>query len=169
MDQIDKITAQWCEKWKNTPISLFDNTKRNIDVLLQENQKRINNDYFQERLKEIERAFSIEPTSMKNRKLISEYRDALLYEIKEITCALQSMNLDYEYESLDDSADLNYNYPNQHIFEPEKGLLNWAISKLRTPLGCFIDFDSYDSLSELQTLVNAGWWKYNQKSHPLKI
>lgn len=166
MDQIDKITAQWCEKWKNTPITLFNDVKRDVDILLQENKIRLNNDYYQERLEEIERAFSIEPASMKNKKLISEYRDALLYEIKEITYALQSMNLDYEYEPLDDSVDFYYDYPNQHLFEPEKGLLSWAISKLKTPLGCFIDFDSYDNLTELQTLVNAGWWKYNQIVNP---
>ena len=164
MDQIDNITTQWCEKWKNKQIILSDDVKRNIGILLQENKIRLNNDYYQERLKEIDRAFTVEPSCLKNKKLISDYRAALTHEIDKIKNALQSMDLGYEYEPIDDSADPDYNYPNQHIFEPEKGMLNWAISKLKVPLGCYIDFDSYASFAELQTLVNAGWWKYNQRS-----
>ena len=73
------------------------------------------------------------------------------------------MDLDYEYEPVaDDSGDLAYNYENQHIFEPGKGMLGWAVDRLKTPLEKYVDLDNWESIDELQVLVRAGWWMYNQ-------
>ena len=163
MDQMHKKVAEWCEKWKRIQFALSDDVKSNIDILLLENKNRLGNDFYQERLNEIKRAYAVNPSSNNNAQLIIEYREALSPEIEHISYVLQSMLLDYEYTLLNDSADPQYIYPNQHIFEPEKGMLNWAVEALKVPLGSYIDFDSYGSLTELQTLVRAGWWKYNQK------
>ena len=46
------------------------------------------------------------------------------------------MNLDCEDESVvDESIDLTYNYENHHIFEPGKGMLGWAVERLKNLLG----------------------------------
>lgn len=52
----------------------------------------------------------------------------------------------------------SYNYQNQHVFEPEKGMKNWAVDSLKIPLGQYIDLNIWETIEELQVLVRAGWW-----------
>ena len=131
--------------------------------LIKENTKRCDNDYYEYRLEEIKKVFEVEIHGEKNTMLAEEYKEALKSEIQIIAKVLQEVDLEYDYEPINDSADYNYIYPNQLIFEPEKGLLEWAIGVIKNPLGNYVDFDSTETIEEIQVLVKAGWWKYGQK------
>ena len=163
--RIDKIVADYISKWRNTVIRLGadDSIIDTLRVLKQESANRWENDYVRYRLEEIEDAFSVTTIGKKNSELLQNYRNALLDEVQDIKNALQEMLLDSEIKSVDDSCEPAYNYPNQHIFEPGKGMLSWAIESLRKPLGEIVDFDSYSSIKELQVLVRAGWWVLKSK------
>ena len=163
MKRADEITDQWCEKLRTTPIILYGEELADITMLLKENGKRLDNDYIEYRLEVIKTVFEVETHGEKNTKAVNRYRDVLKKEIQLIYQILQNMDLNYEYESsADDSGDLTYSYENQHIFEPRKGMLGWAVDRLKKPLGKYVDLDSWESIEELQVLVRAGWWMYNQ-------
>lgn len=162
MNRLDEITDQWCEKWRKIPIEQSGNPLDDIHTLIKANTERLDNDYYNYRLEQIKAAFTVEAHGEKNRKVLDGYREVLKAEIETIHQVLQEMNLDYDPEDTD-YEDLNYNYQNQHIFEPEKGMLSWAINSLKTPLGQYIDLDSWETIEELQVLVRAGWWKCSLK------
>ena len=166
MKRVDEITDQWCEKWRNTPITLPGEDLDDISTLLKENTNRLDNDYYEYRLEVIKSAFEAEVHGEKNTNAVSGYRKVLKIEIQMIYKILQTMDLDYEFEpAADDSGNLAYNYENQHIFEPGKGLLDWAVDRLKKPLGKYVDLDSWETIEELQVIVRAGWWMYNQDKH----
>lgn len=166
MKRVDEITDQWCEKWRTTPIILSGEELADITTLLKENGNRLDNNYYEYRLEVIKEVFETEIHGEKNTKAVNRYRDVLKKEIQLIYQILQNMNLDYEYESpVDDSGDLAYNYENQHIFEPGKGMLGWAVDRLKKPLGRYVDLDFSENIEELQVIVRAGWWMYNQDKH----
>ena len=72
------------------------------------------------------------------------------------------MDLDYEPDE-SDGVDPAYMYQNEHIFEPEKEMLEWAVNSLKTPLGQYIDLDSRKTIEDLQVIVRAGWWVHGQE------
>ena len=163
MKRVDDISEQWCEKWRNTPIILSGETMADVTTLLKENADRFDNDYYEYHLGVMKTVFEAETHGEKNTDVVNKYRDALKEEIQTIYQILQNMNLDCEDESVvDESIDLTYNYENQHIFEPGKGMLGWAVERLKKPLGKYVNLDSWETIEELQVLVRAGWWMYNQ-------
>lgn len=159
---IDQNESAYCEHWKSVPIDLISkDICTSISNLITENANRFNNDNYQYRLKEIYSAFAIEPNDDKNRQLLIEYQEALWVELKEIRTILQNMDTEAVFNQINDICDSRYSYPNEHIFDYEKGGLNWAISRIKEPLGAIVNFDAIGSTNELQVLVRAGWWKYN--------
>ena len=157
MNRMDEIIKQWCEKWRRIPIEQSGSALDDIHVLMKANAERLDNDYYKYRLEEIEKVFFVEVHGKRNRKVLDEYRETLKAEVEVIHQVLQEMNLDYEPEDTD-FEDLNYNYQNQQIFEPGKGMISWAADSLKMPLGQYIDLDLWETIEELQVLVNAGWW-----------
>lgn len=157
MVQISNIKAEWCEKWRRRTIELTGDIVADIDILLKSNAERLSNDYCDYYLEEIKTAFSVEVHGTKNCAILDKYREMLKGEIEIIYHILQ--NMDLEYEIVDNNyEDYKYNYQNQIIFEPGKGLLSWAIESLKVPLGQYIDLDLCESIEELQVIVRAGWW-----------
>lgn len=164
MKRTDEIIAQWCEKWRNTPIVFSGDELVDIKTLLKENRDRFDNDYYEYRLKVIKIAFEVDVHGEKNINAVNGYRKVLEKEIQMIYQILQDMKLDYEYEpAADDTASIAYNYDNQLIFEPDKGMLSLAVDRLRKPLKKYVDFDSWETIEELQVLVRTGWWMYNRE------
>lgn len=83
----------------------------------------------------IKAAFEVEIHGEKNIDAVNGYRDALKKEILLICQILQDLDLNHEYKPVaHDSGTLAYNYENQHIFEPSKGMLGWAVEKLKNLL-----------------------------------
>lgn len=164
MERIDEITVLYCENWKKAPIILSEEALTDISTLFKENTDRFDNDYYEYRLGVIKVIFETKIHGKKNTDVVNKYRDALKEEIQTIYQILQNMDLNLKYEPVFDGAgNLAYNFENQHIFEPGKGMLSWAVEKLRNPLGKYIDFDGWETIEELQVLVRAGWWMYNQE------
>lgn len=163
MKHIDVIIHIWCQDWEKRPIILTEDTLSNIKILLKENSQRCDNDYFEERLIEIQKTFEAEIHGEKNIDIVKNYQEALKREILTIGQFLQAMNFDCEYKPVvDESIDLEYVYENQQIFEPEKGMIHWAVERLKKPLGKYIEFDTWETIEELQVLVKAGWWIYHR-------
>ena len=166
MKRTDVIIYEWCEKWRNTPIVLSGKDLVDISTLLKENVNRLDNDYYEYRLEAIKSAFEVEINGEKNTNVVNEFREALKIEIQMIYQILQNMELDFEYEPVDDGiGDLAYHYENQQIFEPGKGMLSWAVAKLRKPIGKYVDLGTWETIEELQILVRTGWWMYNKNKH----
>ena len=162
MKRVDEVTEKWLEKCKKTLIAKPDEILHYIDLLIEENRKRLGNEYYNSRLQDIKVAFTVESRNKKNEQLLDDYKEELKKELKTIRHVLQKMDLDYNPEN-NESCDLKYVYENQCVFEPGKGMIDWAVKRLKKPLGQYVDLDSWDSIDELQILVRAGWWKYNQE------
>ncbi|MBO4531946.1 MAG: hypothetical protein J5767_15050 [Paludibacteraceae bacterium] len=162
--KVEEIKEQWLEKWRKTPVLYSGDMIDDIGMMIKENANRADNDSLHYRLEEIKQAFETKPLGEKNINAVNRYREALKNELQEIGKCLQEMDYEHEYQMVDDCAAQKYIYANQHIFEPEKGLVNWGVERLKEPLGQYIDLDDWETIDELQVIVRAGWWIYNQES-----
>ncbi len=124
MKKMDAVKEEWCERWRKTPIELKGNPLNDVQILKRANAERLGDDYYIFRLEEIEKAISVEVHGAKNKKTLDAYRDMLKEK-------LETMDLDYEPDE-SDGVDPAYMYQNEHIFEPEKGMLEWAVNSLKT-------------------------------------
>ena len=164
MKKIEEVTNDYCQVWRKKSIAYQEtNIQSTLEMLEYENATRMDIDYFKWRLGEIKQAYTTNSENKNNQLLLEEYRDALLSEVREMYDVLQNMDFDHEISGLNEQPEFGYTYHNQQIFEPQKGLVSWAIEGLKKPLGKYIDFDAIYTISELQVLVRAGWWKNNSE------
>lgn len=153
----EENVAQYCNQWRKKPI-----LNDSISTLRNENKNRLENDYINYRLDIIENVLSTKSANEQNRNLLSAYGEVLRLELQEIKKVLQTMDLHHEFCATNDSPKSDYIYPNKFIFEPDKGMIDWAVNRLKEPLGHVVAFDEIENLSELRALVRAGWWRYRQ-------
>ena len=83
-----------------------------IDILMQENEKRLNSEYYEQILKELKIIFATEIKQKGNQIYVLKYREILKKRIDEIYYSLQNM----QYIDLKVYNDLNPKYSNKDRF-----------------------------------------------------
>lgn len=97
---------------KEIAIKKTDSILKQIDILMQENEKRLNSEYYEEILKELKLIFRTEISQKKNQRLVLKYQEVLKKGIDEIYHSLQKM----QYTDLKVYDDLNPKYSNKNGF-----------------------------------------------------
>lgn len=90
MKQIDKIDNSYKEKFTEQKIEISDDPIAQIQILLEENQKRTNSEYYDSTLHRLKSFFETEFHCPENKKLVKEFENQLKYGIKEVMNAIQN-------------------------------------------------------------------------------
>ena len=88
--QIDKIDNSYKEKFTEQKIEISDDPIAQIQILLEENQKRTNSEYYGSTLHRLKSFFETEFHCPENKKLVKEFENQLKYGIKEVMNAIQN-------------------------------------------------------------------------------
>ena len=88
--KIDKIDNHYEEKFKKEKIRISDDPITQIQILLEENQKRTNSEYYDSTLHRLKSFFETEFHCPENKKLVKEFENQLKYGIKEVMNAIQN-------------------------------------------------------------------------------
>lgn len=169
MKQVDSIIAEYLESYRLKTIPVGNDELETIEILLAENKKRFDSDYFDYELKKIRMAFEVEPyPTNHNKRVMGIYRDALKFELSEISQKLQSMELeDLEYQ-------INNEMPSELLYSFSKlsdavwqgqycMLFDYIMEKLKTVFTGIIDFDDNMSQEEVYVLACAGAYVINNQ------
>lgn len=90
MKQIDKIDNSYKEKFTEQKIEISDDPITQIQILLEENQKRTNSEYYDSTLHRLKSFFETEFHCPENKKLVKEFENQLKSGIKEVMDAIQN-------------------------------------------------------------------------------
>ena len=110
--QIFKKQEEFINDKKKIVIKKSDSALEQIDILMQENEKRLNSEYYEQILKELKIIFATEIKQKGNQIYVLKYREILKKRIDEIYYSLQNM----QYIDLKVYNDLNPKYSNKDRF-----------------------------------------------------
>ena len=90
IQRVDEIDNFYDEKYKKEKIETSDDPIAQIQILLEENQKRTNSEYYDSTLHRLKSFFETEFHCPENKKLVKEFENQLKSGIKEIMDAIQN-------------------------------------------------------------------------------
>lgn len=171
MDKINCIINEHNEKYRKIPIAKGADTATDIDLLIDANEQRFNNDYYKYELLKIKRVFALDTQlSKKNQVALQKYKDALIEELHELRNRLQNMDLaDLEAE-VNDSAPADIQYPFSKLSdsvwqEAPCILFNYAVEEMRTFFKDLLDISITMSQEEIYVIACAGSYMLNNSSN----
>lgn len=159
--KVDEIIEYYRQDWISKAIPETTDVLDEIKILKTENKQRLDYVWIDSRLYEINRSFSSEITSEKNRAIVDRHRVALVEEIKAIREILQSMNFDADWKREQGDLPSKKHYAFQNIYEP-KFDNSWAVKEAQEYFGDKVDLLSCGSNEELKVVVDAALWDENR-------
>jgi hypothetical protein len=109
MKKIDTQVEHYFDSWRKQNITRGTSPTEQIDILINENKQRLDNDHYNYELEKLRIIFNASINNSKNLKLVDHYRTTLSDKIEEIFTNLQQMIIS-EIQSLDDSCPSNCQY-----------------------------------------------------------
>lgn len=157
---IEQKVEEYKKEWINITIPIsFDNIQDHIDQLLEENEKRFENEDFRNRLKYLKIAFSVTPENKENLAILDEYRVPLLDEVNRIHQILQNMEVEADFKETSFFIPENLIYPLEKLNEYAPVLQEYAKEKIEAYIGDISDLSSCKDIYETQIIVDAALWK----------
>lgn len=169
---IERINIQvndYLSNWRNRTIVKAESPIEQIQILIQEEKSRFDNDYLAYALNKLLIVFSTTVHGSCNKAIVDTYRNANLTRIQEMYDCLQKMELSDlpSDKTIDDSAPSEYRYLFEKLFNMvmcnESGN-EFAIDILRNKLSTVIDFDSILSVAELFVVLLAKFYEMNSSN-----
>ena len=153
---------------KNTPIQKSESIIEQIDILISECKKRIDDDYYTFELKKLRILFSTPITSQKNLCIVSQYRESLSSRVDEIFRILQEMDMDgpSDQNIFNDFVPFSCHYSFSKLADTVYGhghTLLVDILSFKNILDSILDFDNIMSPLELYVVVLAGFFVIHDK------
>lgn len=92
--EIGKQISQYNRSWKERQIPKVDAPLKQIEILIEENEKRLQNDYYKYELQKLHIVFCTSIHNMRNNEVVQAYRNALLNAIPDLFENIQEMRLE---------------------------------------------------------------------------
>lgn len=170
MKRFDQCVEEYRRELIKQKIDLdgLDNIEK-IDVLLNENDRRMGNEYYERELKHIRIVFEVPVSDQSNNiKLVEEYRIALLPEIEEIKNNLQNMT-QTKVQSLPKSScppryRKAYSILEEAVWGEEQSFVwsSYIIEDLKNTVSSVVEFSRNMSFKEIYVLVRTAWYELNK-------
>ena len=167
MREIKRQKDNYLDCWRKQIIPVSNDPLEQIKILAHEVEQRYHySDYYRYEVEKLRIIFETDITNPRNKKIVKNYRDALLSEVKELHITLQRMTC-AELESernIDDSCPFNCHYAFSKLSDAVYGNGDAAlidVESLRLYLKSWIDFSEICSIEELYTVVCAGFFAMN--------
>lgn len=135
-----------------------ENVLAHIELLKEENEKRLENEWIKERLEEIWRIFSIKITDEDNEMAVDQFRKALLSDLDYYQNCLQTMCFDDDHQDIEGNCPQRLSYARQQISELDNGLFWPAVREMMPYLKDAVKLEKAKDMLEIQVLVEAGLW-----------
>lgn len=160
MDKIDKNIIEYNRKWQKIVIPKSDNPVEHIEILIDENEKRWENDSLRNRLEYLYKVFTTEPSIEKNKQIISEYQAALTNEIDEIHNILQNVDYGHELKTLRVQIPSGMEYLYDQLYDSVSAITNIGVTSFR-PIVCDLVVldDCSLMINGICVLIDAALWK----------
>lgn len=111
MNQIDAIVMTYKKEYQKNPIDYKVDTIERIELLIEENKKRLDADFYDYELNGIKLVFeNSDFKNSRNKKVVEEYKKVLLLELNEIQSNLQNMIIDELKTKVDIECPHEYHY-----------------------------------------------------------
>lgn len=160
--EIDKQISQYNRSWKEKQIPKVDAPLKQIEILIEENEKRLQNDYYRYELQKLHIVFCTPIHNMQNCEVVQAYRNASLNAIPDLFENIQEMRLEEIHSQylLDIDCPPEYHYSFSKLSEAMYGGVPFIVT-----LGGIIDYladvvDLLDciSLQEKYVVTIAGFY-----------
>jgi len=160
--EIGKQISQYNRSWKERQIPKVDAPLKQIEILIEENEKRLQNDYYKYELQKLHIVFCTSIHNMRNNEVVQAYRNALLNAIPDLFENIQEMRLEEIHSQylLDIDCPPEYHYSFSKLSEAMYGGVPFIVT-----LGGIIDYladvvDLLDciSLQEKYVVTIAGFY-----------
>ena len=109
IDEINRQKEAYVDQWRNIPIEKRNNPLEQIHILISENKKRLNNDYYNYELMRLKLLFESSVTSASNQEIVCAFRKCLLPVVDALYSGVQSMSFD----ELPSYAQINVQCPDE--------------------------------------------------------
>lgn len=160
-NELDSQYNKFCESKRHEKIECFGTPLEQLTILQEESRKRLNSEYYNNKIDEMIRIFRVPIKNVKNLATVEEYRHDLLLTIAEIKGNLQNM----EFVDLQQNDYPQYDLPLPNAWGYFVEKLNEAmhgsgypeyvwLPGLRRKFEGKLIFE-YDSLEELYVIVHA--------------
>ena len=160
MDKIDEILSNYNLRWRGIAIPVPDDPTKHIDLLIEENEKRWENDFIRNRLEYLYKVFTAEPSSEKNKSILAEYKKVLGKEISEIHRLLQDVDYGHELKPVQVHIPSGMGYMYDQLYDGFSGTSTIGITSFRPIVRDLVDLDEYSlTISEQCVLIDAALWK----------
>lgn len=166
MVQFDIIVEKYKEDFRKQSILTKGDIEEKIDLLLQENEKRLRCDYYDYELREIRLVCETEIHEVgANPLVVEEYKMALLPKVDEIQKNLQDMVQEELKMTVDDECPYEYLYPFSKLSDSVWGqgyafaVRDWIVETLQKYSYPIVQFNQSMSLQEIYVLFKAACYK----------
>ncbi|MBU5288280.1 hypothetical protein AALJ34_16755 [Paraclostridium bifermentans] len=152
-------------------INIVDDPIEQLEILKDELDKRLENDYYENLINNLIMMFSANITEIKNKGIISNYIKELRLLIDEIRINIQNM----EFKELENECLIDFNLPNKIKYEISKTydyiysdkydpILKFNIEQISQYLNEYIVINIHMDMdkNELLLALNAGLFEYNK-------
>ena len=167
MVEIKRQKEEYFDYWRKQVIPISDDPLEQITILTHEVQQRYySSDYYKYELEKLRVIFSTDITNSENKKIVENYKAALLTEIKDLHTNLQKMTCTElnSKQSINDSYPSSCHYAYSKLSDTVYGNGNPAliyVESFETYLKDWINFSEICSIEELYTVVCAGFFALN--------
>lgn len=160
MDKIDENISNYNLKWRGIAIPVPDNPIEHIELLIEENENRWENDFIRNRLEYLNIVFSADPSSEKNKIILAEYKKVLETEIAQIHQLLQDVDYDHDLKKVEVHIPSGMGYMYDQLYDGFSGVSTIGITSFR-PIVCdLVDLDDNSlTISGQCVLIDAALWK----------
>lgn len=162
MRQIDAIVLSYNEEQKKIPIGRGDDVLERIRLLIEENKRRLDNDYYDYELRKIQIIFENDCfKDPQNKAIVDKYKAALLPELDEIQSNLQNMIQDELHTKIDAKYPYEYHYAFSKLSDSVWGdgyayqMIDWIVERLNQCVGQIVHIDAAMTLEEIYVLFLA--------------
>lgn len=166
MEQIDKVVSDYYSKCKKTAIPQPENICEWIDVLMDETNKRFENDYYSYSLTKLRTIFSTQITDKNNCEIVEHLRKRLIPVVNEIHDNLQNMRI-ADIKSLDIiegiiPSDCQYFFSKvcEWVFGDGYEML-YGLNCYEKHLKGIVNIRNHSSITELYVLIVSGFFWIN--------
>ena len=159
MKEIDRQIEEDNKYWRSQRIpERKEDVLTHIELLKEENEKRLENEWIKERLEKIQRVFETKITDEENEKAVGRFRKALLSDIDYYQNCLQTMSFDDDHQDIEGDCPQRLSYARQQISELDYGMLWPAVKEMTPYLKDAVDLEKAEDMFEIQVLIEAGLW-----------
>ena len=167
MVRVDEIINEYLDAFRKIPVKTGTDVISTVEILLEENKQRFNNDYYDYELQKIKRVFEVEEAEQ-NKTVLDSYKNALKMELEEIKDRLQNMELDELESQVNDDIPMGIHYPfsklSDAVWQEEYCMFfDCAFEAVKKQFAGIVDFNESMSLEEVYVLACAGAYVMNNK------